>query len=264
MRNKNHQLILLAVLLAATLFLLAANLAAVGQTRDPARKQAITPWWKVSVSAGDAPTVTVRAEEAPLPRIAGELAKQLGVPVKLSQLAQAHRVTVEFKDESLEAALRSLAPQVYVDYVLAGGGAAPKCIGIYLHVLNEAPPNLSASIKPRSEAILFTGNTEDAGGTDTKDSGAARLLVSVEDNRLRVLARRQPLTAVLYEVAEKLGIAFEMRSESQEVIDLDFSGYGVAELMRLLPSEARLYQRINLSSAETIPLRIILVKPDGN
>jgi hypothetical protein len=167
-------------------------------------------------------------------------------------------------DEPLEAALRSLTPQVYVDYALAGGGAAPKCIGVYLHALNEAPPSLSASIKPRSEAILFTGNTEDSGGPETQDSGAAGLLVSVEDNRLRVIARRQPLTAVLYEVAEKLGIAFEMRHESQEMVDLDLSGHGVTELLRLLPSEAQLYQRINLSSNETIPLRIILMKPGGN
>lgn len=229
--------------------------------------------WKVEVTSTEPLSMTVWAEDAPLAEVADELSKQVGIPVKLSPLMQTHRVTAEFVEVPFELALRSLAPQAYADYLIRGGGAAaPKCLSVYLCALNEPPPTANAIKGVRSEAIRFEGRTEEPEDwADTHDAnrtaqrGAEQSLrISVERNCLTIRVRRQPLTVTLYEIAAKLGVPFDMRYESRKVIDLDVSDARLEDVMRLLPAEAQLYQRVNLLDNQVAPLRLILAKPRGD
>jgi hypothetical protein len=224
------------------------------------------PHWSVAVSKGEPLRVTLRAEDAPLERVATAVADKLGAPVVLSQLMKARRVTAEIADAPLEVVLRSLAPQVYLDCMLGGGyETQPKYIGVYLQGVNEIAPPVTAGTKARSEAVLIEGDTEDPEslpGAKAKTGDEPGLQVSFERRRLlNVRARKQPLTAVLYEIASKLGAPFEMQYESAETVDLDWAGDSVADLWRLLPRHAQLYQRADLSNNESKTLRIVLLKP---
>jgi hypothetical protein len=76
-----------------------------------------------------------------------------------------------------------------------------------------------------------------------------------------VKARKQPLTAVLYEIASKVDIPFEMKYESNELVDVDFNNFTMEQAVRTLSPNIRLYQRTNLTSYEVRPLRLVLVSP---
>ncbi|HEY0083907.1 MAG TPA: hypothetical protein VGB61_14030 [Pyrinomonadaceae bacterium] len=178
---------------------------------------------------------------------------------------QRQRITQEFEALPLEGALRLLAPQVYVDYELSGDGTPPKPVGIYLQGMNEQPPAEASVVKGDSEAILIEGNTEDGlEATNVKDDDNSPLRVRVEKNQLSVKARKQPLTAVLYEIASKVDIPFEMKYESTELVDVDFNNFTIEQAVRTLSPNIRLYQRTNLTSYEVRPLRLVLVSPATN
>jgi hypothetical protein len=139
----------------------------------------------------------------------------------------------------------------------------PTPIGIYLQGLNEQPPAESTVVKGDSEAILIEGNTED--GLDASASQQQQekqpVRVSVEKNQISVQARKQPLTSVLYEIASKVDIPFEMKYESTELVDVDFNNYTMEQVVRTLSPNIRLYQRTNLTNYEVRPLRLVLVSP---
>ena len=65
------------------------------------------------------------------------------MPVVLSPLLAKQKVTLDFAGLNLEATLRMLAPQGYVDYEAGGeGGYEPKPLALYLQGANERPPGL--------------------------------------------------------------------------------------------------------------------------
>jgi hypothetical protein len=162
--------------------------------------------------------------------------------------------------------LRLLAPQVYIDYELSSDDSKPpKAIGIYLQGMNEPPPAEAAVVKGDSQAILIEGNTEDGLDESTaRDEEKQPLRVAVEKNQISVRARKQPLTAVLYEIASKVDIPFEMKYESTELVDVDFNNYTMEQAVRTLSPNIRLYQRTNLTNYEVRPLRLVLVPPANN
>src|ERR671916_1562438 len=180
---------------------------------------------------------------------------------------QQQRVSHEFTDIPLEGAVRMLAPQPYIDYEVSGDPLAqPRPIGIYLHALNEQPPDASAVVKGESEALLIQGHTEE--GTEAyekaRDKDDLPLRVKVEKNALSVRARKQPLVAVLAEIASKVDIPFEMKYESADLVDVDFSSYTIDQAVRSLAPNIRLYMRTDLTSYENRPLRLVLVPPAGS
>ncbi|MDX6270437.1 MAG: hypothetical protein QOD28_1660 [Acidobacteriota bacterium] len=224
-----------------------------------------TPLWTLKVTKKTPTSITLSSKNGQLSEIAAELSKRLKVPVILTPLMQKQRITQEFEAMPLEGALRLLAPQVYVDYELSGDGAQPKPIGIYLQGMNEQPPAEASVVKGDSEAILIEGNTEDGmEATNVKDEDRSPLRVTVEKNQLSVKARKQPLTAVLYEIASKVDIPFEMKYESTELVDVDFNNFTMEQAVRTLSPNIRLYQRTNLTSYEVRPLRLVLVSPANN
>jgi hypothetical protein len=234
-------------------------------TPAAAAANAAKPLWNLKVTKRTPVSLSLSAKNGALTEIAADLGKRLKVPVFLTPLMQRQRITQEFEALPLEGALRLLAPQVYVDYELSGDGAPPKPVGIYLQGMNEQPPAEASVVKGDSEAILIEGNTEDGlEATNVKDDDNSPLRVRVEKNQLSVKARKQPLTAVLYEIASKVDIPFEMKYESTELVDVDFNNFTIEQAVRTLSPNIRLYQRTNLTSYEVRPLRLVLVSPATN
>ena len=231
-----------------------------------AAANAAKPLWSVKVTKKTPITISLSSKNGSLSEIANEIGKRLKLPVILTPLMQRQRITQEFQDLPLEGALRLLAPQVYVDYEFSGdAGGQPKPIGIYLQGMNEQPPAEASVVKGDSEAILIEGNTEDGlDATNVRDDDKSPLRVTVEKNQISVKARKQPLTAVLYEIASKVDIPFEMKYESTELVDVDFNNYTMEQAVRSLSPNIRLYQRTNLTSYEVRPLRLVLVSPANN
>jgi hypothetical protein len=224
------------------------------------------PPWNLKVTRKAPASITLSAKNGSLSEIASEISRRLKVPVILTPLMQRQRISQEFEALPVEGALRLLAPQVYIDYELSGDAAAmPKIVGIYLQGLNEQPPADAAVVKGGSEALLIEGNTEDRiEVADEKEAEKQPLRVTFEKNQISVHARKQPLTAVLYEIASKVDIPFEMKYESTELVDLDFSSYTMEQAVRTISPNIRLYQRTNLSNYEVRPLRLVLVSPANN
>lgn len=236
-----------------------------GAATAAANKEAKSPW-SVKITKKAPVSLSLSSKNGRLTEIAAEISQRLKTPVMLTPLMQQQNITQEFEGLPLEGALRLLAPQVYIDYeVSSDGSKQPKVIGVYLQGMNEAPPAEAAVVKGDSQAILIEGNTEDGLDESTaKDEAKQPLLVTVEKNQISVRARKQPLTAVLYEIASKVDIPFEMKYESTELVDVDFNNYTMEQAVRTLSPNIRLYQRTNLTNYDVRPLRLVLVPPANN
>ncbi len=220
--------------------------------------------WSVRMSKNTPRTFTVKAKDAMLGEITSEIARLLKIPVSLSPLMAKQKVTVDFSAQNLEATLRLLAPQPYIDYVAGGVDTAePTPLAVYLHALNERAPAMTETVKGNTEAILIEGNTED--GTDGESSQQKAeqdpLKVTYARSQLSVRAHKQPLTIVLFKVASEVGVPFELRYDSTEVIDVDFTNYSIDQAVRSLSPYVRFYYRADLQTFQIQPLRIALVAP---
>lgn len=235
-----------------------------GKAQTPAGKDAKGKTWSVRVSKNAPRTFAVKAKDTPLGEITGEIARELKIPVSLSPLMARQKVTVEFAGMNLEAALRLLAPQPYVDYV-AGGDESPepRPLAIYLHALNEPPPSATAAVKGNMETMLLEGNTED--GADSEEERKRReeepVKITYVGRQLSVRARQQPLTIVLFKVANEVGVPFEMRYDTTELVDVDFSNYSLDLAVRSISPYVRFFYRADLQTFDIQPLRIALVAP---
>lgn len=224
------------------------------------------PTLSVKMSKSAPYTFTVKAKDAKVSEITAELSKLSKTPIQVSPIVGKQPVNLDFGGMNLEATIRMLAPVAYVDYVAGGEEDAgqPKALAIYLQGMNERPPSPTATVKGSSEAILIEGNTEDGVGTEEeqrKREEAEPLKVSFVNNQLTVRAKRQPLTVVLYRVASEMGVPFEMKYESPELIDIDFSNFSVEQAVRSLSPHVRFYYRLDLQTFQLQPLRIALVAP---
>ncbi len=222
------------------------------------------PQWSVRMSKVSPRTFTVKAKDAPLGEITGEFAKLLKIPFALSPVMAKQRVTLDFSGMNLEAALRLMAPHPYIDYVAGGEDSMePKPLAVYLHALNERAPSATATVKGTSEAMLIEGNTEEGSEPEAADKNKEEdpLKVTFAGSSLSVRARKQPLSIVLFKVASEVGVPFEMRYDTTEVIDVDFSNYSLDQAVRTLSPYVRFYYRADLQTFEIQPLRIALVAP---
>lgn len=220
--------------------------------------------WSVRISKGAPYTFTVKAKESSLPEITAELSRLTKVPVTLSPLMAKQKVSLDFAGLNLEATLRMLAPQGYVDYVAGGeGGEEPKPLALYLQGANERPPSTTAAVHGTTEAILIEGDTEE--GTDSeaqkKREEEDPLRVTWVNNQLSVRARKQPLSVVLFKIASEVGVPFEMRYETAELVDVDFQNYPLDQAFRSLSPGVRFYYRVDLQTFQVQPLRLSLQPP---
>jgi hypothetical protein len=223
------------------------------------------PSFLLRVSKAQPRSITLKAEKVPLPEIASAISSKLGVPVILSELMRKQKVTIDFESLGLEPAMRLLGPQVFIDYEINGDVLVqPKPLSVYVYAYNETPPSLSATVKSNTDTILIEGDTEEGTdqaqkASDSKDDEP--LQVKYDKQLLSIRAKKQPLTAVLAELAVTLGIPFELRYESREIVDKSFSNYRLEDAIQELSPNIRFYLRSDLQRAESIPLRIVLVAP---
>ena len=220
--------------------------------------------FSVRMSKGTPHTFTVKAKETPLPEITQELAKLTKAQVTLSPLVSKQKVSLDFAGLTLDAALRMLAPQAYIDYEAGGeGGDEPRPLAIYLQGANEKAPPTTAAVRGNTEAILIEGDTEE--GTDSeaqrKREEEDPLRVTWANNQLSVRARKQPLTVVLFKIASEVGVPFEMRYESAELVDVDIQNYTIDQALRTLSPGVRFYYRVDLQTFQVQPLRLALLPP---
>jgi hypothetical protein len=238
-----------------------------GGPKGPAAQARDAKPWSVRMSQAAPHTFTVKAKEARLAEVAGEFSRLLKVPVTLSPLLEKQRVSLDFSGMNLEGALRMLAPQAYVDYVAGGAEMQPQPLAVYLHGANERPPSPTATVKGTSEAILIEGDTEEGVGDEAarkKREEADPLRVTFVQRQLSVRARKQPLTVVLFRIASEIGVPFELRWESPDLVDVEFDNYSIEQAVRTLSPAVRLYYRMDLQSFNVQPLRLALVAPTSN
>ncbi len=232
---------------------------------EPAQKQAPKPDYSLRISTRDLITLSLRAEKAPVSKIASEMSKKLKIPVLLGRSVAAREVSADFKGLTLEPAMHLLAPAVYIDYEInRSPGAQPQPVGIYLYGYDDAAPPINAIIPSSSEAILIEGNTEDGveGSQPAEQPEEQPLQVTYEKNALTVKAKKQVLSVVLYKIASELGIPFEMRADSTEVVDLDINKMPLEDAFLRLSPQVRLYVRADLQRMERRPFRMVLVPSD--
>ena len=263
---RNHIFRLSFTLSAAAFVLLASASAsaqqapAAGAGKEAKEKRA----WTLRMSKEAPTTFTLKAKEARLGEIVEEMGRLMKAQVFVSPLLAKEQVSLEFSGMPLEAVLRMLAPQAYIDYEVGGGQEQPRALAVYLNALNEKPPSATQVVQGTSEAILIEGDTEE--GTGDEEAQKKRdeenpLKVSYTRNNLSVRARKQPLTIVLFKIASELGIPFELRQDSPEVVDVDFTNYTVEQAIRGLSPAVRLFYRTDLQSYDVQPLRIVLAAP---
>lgn len=219
--------------------------------------------WQLRVSKTLPQTFSLKANDAPLSEVAAELGKLAKVPVHVGGVMQGVKISLDFSDLPLEPTLRLLAPQSYVDYETGGADAAPKPLALYLYGANEAPPASNLAVNSNTQTLLIEGDTEE--GTEEYEKKVAAeenpLRITFANKQLSVRADKQPLTVVLYKIASEMGVPFDLRHESTEVIDVKFSNYSLEHALRTLSPSVRFYYRADLQSFETQPLRIALVAP---
>lgn len=232
---------------------------------EAAQKQGPKPDFSLRVSTRDLITLSLKAEKAPLSKISGEISRKLKIPVLLGPAVRAHEVTADFKGLTLEPAMHLLAPAVYIDYEInRSPGAQPQPVGIYLYGYEDPAPPINATIPNNSEVILIEGNTEDlvGGSKPAEQQEEEPLQVTYERNALTVKAKKQVLSVVLYKIASELGIPFEMRTDSTEVVDLNIDKMPVEDAILRLSPQVRLYVRADLQRMERRPFRMVLVAAD--
>ncbi|MFL6285400.1 MAG: hypothetical protein ACJ74Q_19860 [Pyrinomonadaceae bacterium] len=252
---------LLAQSASARAFQKAAAPAQKGSVAAADKPAQTKPAWSVKMSKAAPHTFTVKATEARLSEVVAEVSRLAKVPVTLSPLMQKQRVTLDFGGLNLDAMLRMLAPQPVVDYEAGGDDPQPRPLAIYLQALNERPPAPSAEMRSNSEAILIEGDTEEGTEREAKKEEEDPLKVSYANNQLSVRARKQPLSVVLFKIANEVGVPFDLRFESSQIIDVEFDNQPLDQAVRSLSPEVRLYYRQDLQTFQIQPIRLALVSP---
>jgi hypothetical protein len=210
---------------------------------------------KVSPAPKGLPLVTLTAADAPLTEVAGRLAKELGTTVDVSVAARKFRVTAELDRQPLDLMLRQLAPQGYVDGILEGGATGRTEIKtIYLRNAGEPPPALTLLEQRSSQAMMFSGNTEDP----SVDPFQGRLEVTYRNDRFRVMAKSQPLSVVVARIADELHLPLELVGDPAEVIDASVTDATVEQVMRALTPEVKLYYRLDVTTFRLTPIRFVV------
>ena len=219
------------------------------------------PAWSVKMSKAAPHTFTVKAAEAKLPEVVAEIARLAKVPITLSPLMQKQRVTLDFGGLNLDAVLRMLAPQAVVDYEAGGDDPQPRPLAVYLQGLNETPPAPGPEMRGNSQAILIEGDTEEDTEREAKKEDEDPLKVSYANSQLSLRAHKQPLLIVLSKIANEVGVPFDMRVESPQIIDVEFENQPLDQAVRNLSPEVRLYYRQDLQTFQIQPLRLALLSP---
>lgn len=238
------------------------------------------------------PFISLKANRARASEIAVALERELNTSVVLSPLMKQLRATLEFEEVPLQTALGLLAPEGYIDTGIVTGrpGDAPLLVEIYLGAANEpAPPPSGAAKSVGPQAFVVSGDTEASTDNPSLEEAKKRLEEKEKDGPaegvkaeeddpifvkydqekklITVRARKVPMTGVLYEIAEKLGIVFELGTIHpdikilSEVVDKNLNEYTVLDALRALSPEVVVYMRTDIHGVEPVPMRLALELP---
>src|SRR5687768_8325248 len=229
------------------------------QKPNPQKPVKPRPEFTLQVSNEGLIGVSLQAEKALLPRIAADLSRKLKVPVLVGRSVQTHEVTADFNDLTLEPALHLLAPQVFVDYEInPAPGVQSRIVGIYFNGLEDPEPAVGALVPSKSESILIEGHTEEEAPKVNQEEPTK---IVYEPNSLTVSAKQQPLSVILYRIAHEMRIPFELKWDTNELVDVNIDKLPLEEAMPRLSPNVRLFVRANLQKFERQPFRMVLVRP---
>jgi len=252
-----------------------AAIAALLATVSPAVAQGQR--WTLDVDQRGPIKLSLRATDAPLAEITADLAKRLKLPITVEPELRQLPVTADFERRELNDALPLLASRgrVFADYESGQEGSPAKPVAIFfLEDTSDAPPIPVG--KNQSEVHVIAGNTEDGeAASRSAQSAPSRtpappLDVKVENDRLTVRARQQPLITIVYAVAGQLGASVSVGTQTpslQELLmtptDAALESADIETGVLSLSPAIHLYIRRDLRGGPTRVLRITLVEPAG-
>ena len=216
---------------------------------------------KLQISINESGEISLHAAKVGTDRLAAELSRRLKIPVVLSELMRGKTVNLKFDNLPLEAAARSLAPHARIDYVFtqkAGGAPVLRPLAIYLSGYNEEEPTAVPGADAESRTVVIEGSTETLNETMREES----LKISWHDNRLTVLARRQNLSFVVSEIAARANLEFDLRYDTDHLIDVEIQNEPLAEALARLSPHVRVFLRRDLASEKITPYRVALTEAE--
>lgn len=232
---------------------LPANPKAPANTKPPVKR------YQLKITEGYVIGVSLKAKNAKMSEIAADLAKQLGAKVILGPSLQRDLLTVEFVDLPFEPAMQLLSPHTYIDYEIRAN-AQPKPLGIFLFGNDDPVPATNAVVTGDSQSLMIEGNTEDDTSGPDDDEDLA-LQVDFEKDSLTVNSKRQPLAAVVLEIADAVGVPAEIRGDSTEIVSTEMKQVPLEDAIKRLSPNLRLYVRADLNRSQRTPLRLVLIAP---
>ncbi len=254
----------LIYLLAVALLAISSSAIASGQTgkAGTSNRPPGDPGFSLRVSSADLLVISLKSDNTPLASIAGELSRKLQVPVHLGASVTKLGVTADFKRLMLEPALHLLAPAVYVDYeVKYAPGQQPRAVGIYLGGFGDPVPAINPILEKTMQVFMLEGDTESDADSESMvaTKKAEPLLVSYKADALTVRAKQVPLSVVLSQVANELGIPLDMTEANDDLVDIDLDKFPLEDAVARLDPKVRFYVRADLQRARRTPLRIVLL-----
>lgn len=214
---------------------------------------------RVRITVAESGAITLKAKNVLSETLAEELSRKLGVTIVSSPLLRGRNLTLEFADLSLEQAARLLAPHARIDYVHSrANDGAPRPVAVYLSGYNEPEPLTVRSVESQSLAVVIEGDTETLGEAAKEEN----LKINFDDNRLTVLARRQNLPFVVSEIAARANLEFDLRYDSDRLIDVEIRDEPLIEALVNLSPRVRVYVRRDLLTERQTPFRVSLSKQD--
>jgi hypothetical protein len=216
--------------------------------------------FQLEVTQGSVLRISLSAERARVSSVAGRLAADTGIPVKLGSALQEDRITVNVSNLSLEPALERLAPRALILYE-TGGASTPRPLAIYLLAPSDPEPAWNHLLGSKSDAMILEGNTEDPAGTSAFSSAEDPLQVRFHGRRITIRAQNQPLAAVMAVVASAIGVPTDIDFESTETLDANLADIPLEEAIGRLSPNARLYILADVRRATRTPLLLRLLAP---
>ena len=221
----------------------------------------------LSVKGGILGTVSVQAKQIETKAIVERLKAELKIPIEASPVVAQHKVDLALKDASTSTLFFALAPVVFADLELSPGDE-PRWTAIHLIGYNEKgpPPAVKqtgfllfagvpvedGSVSPEEAEAKAASEVARALGAEPKDDKPVLVVVVAPDGQVSLKSRKQPLIAILNEVAIKSKVPIDVRgSVDMTPIDIDIRDVPLRDLgVAIGRPEVRLIVRRNLATGE--------------
>lgn len=247
--------------------------APVPQPSPPAKPSATaipaTPaLFTLTIKGGILGVADLQANQVETKAIVERLKTDLKIPINASPIVAQHKVDLTFKKTPTISLLLALAPVVLADLEVTPN-EEPEWTAIHLLGYNEkAPPRALV----QTGFLLFAGIPREGGEAPSQEDAEAKaaaaltkkleeepkdekpvlVVIVAADGRISLKSRKQPLIAILNEVASKSGIPIDLRGKvDMTPIDVDLRDLPLRDLgVALGRPGIRLVVRRNLATGE--------------